>query len=712
MTRTSRLALLSVPLAVGALSASLPSGAQQALEARFAFADTTLLRDTLGLHFGRLFPLADSLRMLPDTLRALSVRLRFDPERVVQLADSLEVPVDSLAVVLQRQRLNPLAGGQRSVSQFTYGTTYNVQQTSSTWSNNSDYNLGFGPLFLNNSTAIQANRYQAGARTSVRQTRSSTTETGWRITPNYSVGGRAVLTRFDSDDPGTIRRIGETQNEFQFSVRTSQQPSRSVRSELNLFSGFLDLSNQAQEKRGLTGDLNGSVRVGSGSWLASELSGQVNGNSARTRPPGNPAHFETQDFAHNLRGSLNLFQASKAGLNSTYSRLDSRVEILGDSGGVRPVRTRNSNLSTLLRLQLHGLDLNFGPSFGTSEQATAQLDGQSSRSTHGVAGDGRYALRGWTLEGRFATNLSSSELPHVTTGGGYGEDVRNRNLEGTLSGRLSTRLNARVNGRIALTRYRYHVVETYTTPPVDRDQVQQSYRIEGIYRASERLNSSVALDVSRTQLVNIPSASTSANNLVRTYRAEWHWTYRLSRGLTATQVNTISANYTNFTFLPQNDRLAMDYSNLTTLNAVLSPQLSVDLSHSALHQPSGDYGLGPDGLAYFSPADRNQSYWLQSRISYRPSRAISLSLEPSYRSSDRNGTQSGQTVPQREDRNLDFSGSAHLNVPVGLKGLLSGNIGRTYRASRQVSFSSGAPAPSPLSQSDFWNGSLQFSWKL
>jgi hypothetical protein len=712
MTRTARLALLSIPLAVGALSASLPSGAQPAGDARFAFADSTLLRDTLGLHFGRLFPLADSLRMVPDTLRAISVRLLFDPERVVQLADSLDVPVDSVAVVLRRERSNPLASGQRSVSRFSYSTSYNVQQTSSTWSNTSDYSLGFGPMFLNNSTSIQANRYQTGARTSIRQTRSSTTETGWKLTPDYSIGGRAVLTRFDSDDPGTIRRIGETQNEFQFSIRTRQQPSRNVSSEVNLFSGLLDLSNQAQEKAGLTGDLNGRLRVTSGTWLVNELNGQVTGNSARTRPPGNPSRFDTQDFSRNLRGSMNLFEGSKVGLNSSYGLVDSRVEILGDSGTVRPVRTKNSNLSTLLRLQARGFDVNFGPSFGTSEQATAQLDGQSSRSTHGVAGDGRYALRGWTLEGRFATNLSSSELPHVTAAGGYGEDIRTRNLEGTLSGRLSTRLNARVNGRIALTRYRYHVVGTYTTPPLDRDQVQQSYRVEGIYRASQRLNGSLALDVSRTQLVNIPSASTSANNLLRTYRAEWHWTYRLSRGLTATQVNTVSANYTGFTFMPQNDRLAMDYSTVTTLNAVLSPQLSVDLSHSAQLQPSGNYGLGPDGLSYFSPADRSKNYWLDSRISYRPSQAITLFLEPSFRSAERSGTLSGQTVPQREDRNLDFSGSTHLNVPVGKKGLLSGNIGRTYRAGRQVTFASGVPVPSPLSQYDFWNGSLQFSWKL
>src|SRR5262245_41353565 len=134
MTRCQRLALLLVPLVLGAISAALPGRAQTSSANRFAFADTTLLRDTLGLSFGRLFPLADSLQITPDTLRALSVRYRFNPDRLVHLADSLRVPVDSVGVVLERERFNPLARtGGEPVTEMTYTTTYTVQQTQNSW---------------------------------------------------------------------------------------------------------------------------------------------------------------------------------------------------------------------------------------------------------------------------------------------------------------------------------------------------------------------------------------------------------------------------------------------------------------------------------------------------------------------------------------------------------------------------------------------------
>ena len=49
MIRSRRLALLLLPAALELILAVLPGHAQQAASSRYAFADTTLLRDTLGL---------------------------------------------------------------------------------------------------------------------------------------------------------------------------------------------------------------------------------------------------------------------------------------------------------------------------------------------------------------------------------------------------------------------------------------------------------------------------------------------------------------------------------------------------------------------------------------------------------------------------------------------------------------------------------------
>ena len=207
MKRLSRLLLLLVPLAIGLAAGHAPSGAQTAQptpSGRFAFADTTLLRDTLDLKFTRLFPLADSLGIVPDSLRALAVRYRMSLERMTFLADSLRVPVDSVGTIMLREQFNPLASKVQRLTALQYTSSYNIQQTTSTWTNASDWNLVRGPLFVRNTTNVSMDRFQAGGQVNLRQTRSSLTESGWKFSNNLSLGGRANLERFDSQNPGNL----------------------------------------------------------------------------------------------------------------------------------------------------------------------------------------------------------------------------------------------------------------------------------------------------------------------------------------------------------------------------------------------------------------------------------------------------------------------------------------------------------------------------
>ena len=128
MTRLRRFTVLLLPLALALSSLSTTAPAQTS-SARYAFADTTLLRDTLGLKFARLFPIADSLRILPDSLRALSVRYRFTLDHLVRLADSLGVPVDSVGPYLERERFNALSAAGKNSSSFRYNSSYSVAQS-------------------------------------------------------------------------------------------------------------------------------------------------------------------------------------------------------------------------------------------------------------------------------------------------------------------------------------------------------------------------------------------------------------------------------------------------------------------------------------------------------------------------------------------------------------------------------------------------------
>lgn len=717
MARLSRLLVLLVPVALGTLSAALPGGAQEAGRGRYAFADTTLLRDTLNLHFTRLFPLADSLEMTPDTLRALSIRYQWSLERLVVMADSLGVPVDSVGPMMLRERFNPLAGtgvsGMR-VTDFVYNSSYSINQTNTGWRNSGDFSFHAGSAFVQNSTSIQMDRFRATNGTSLQDTRGSVTEVGWRFSPDFSLGGRADLQRYDSNQPGVGTSISETHYEYQVSMRSRQRPMPGMSSTLNFFGGLLDLNNASLQKRGLSGNMNGRMRYNYRSWLVHELNGAVDGNLSRTRVPEH-AEQSTQDYSANIRGLVNLFQTARIGLKNNFSYRHVQVETpLADSALIQRALTDQWGVDGTMRLRENNdryVDMQLKTS--TSKQATVK--GSRSRNTRredGFFASGRYLLFGWSFEPRFSHNFANSVFPDRGTGGsgGYSEFLHIRSLEGTVTKQLTATVNFQISGGIGLSSYRYTVIGTFPALPVSRDTWRQSWRAKGSYAPSERFSTSLALEVAKNSLINIPSASTGTNNTVRSYRSDWSWSYRLMSGLTATQVNTVSADYQEYPFFPDNNRLTLDYGNLTTLNAVVTPHLNISLTHSLRETPAGNYTLYPDNLYYFERADESKNSSIRANIAYSPSPAISFAFRPNYYSAKRVGTVNGLEVPQRSNGTLDFSGGANINIPVGRKGTLRGDIGRTYRAERTTTYASGVAQETPLSEVDYWNGSLQLTW--
>jgi hypothetical protein len=700
------------------LAASLaPRGSAQpapALNPRFAFSDTTLLRDTLGIQFGRLFELADSLQMTPDTLRALSVRLGFPPSRMIFLADSLHTKVDSVGVWLERERFNPLAAASQGAGRtntFSYSSSYNVQQARSTWGNVSDYTFGWGQFYLRNGATIQMNRFESSRKTTIQETRTSTTEAGLKLSQDYSIGGRAVLNRADSDDPSSIGTVRRRQGDYQLSMRTKQQPRPGITSELNVFSGLLDLSSNRLEKHGLTGEVNGRFRHESGHWFVHELSGQANGNYTRTLVPTTGLGQRTRDALGGVNGTLNLFDQAPLGFNGTYALQRSRANTPDDKGVFRIVRSVGTDLNGTVRAAIGTRGLfHVGGVYSLADQVT-ELNGPSNRHGTTILADGRYEILGNVLESNFQTSFTRSDIPQADTTGGYGEDLTDRSLSGGITRSLFGRVNARANARIGLTRYRSRIFGNYDTPPTPRDLVTQNYRVEANYAGTADFSTGISLDVTRAQTVNLPSASTSANNTQRTYRGEWRWTYRLLRGLTATQRNTLGATYTAYNFVPENDRLGLEFGTATTLNAILTPRLTVDLTHTSRLTPGGNYLRQSDGLYYFQQGDRTTLYSLESRISYTPIPGFSLQLQPSFQSSRRDGSSGGTLVPQRLDRTLNFFGTSNLNLRVGRKGNLTGTIGRTFLGTSSRTFGA-IVEPTLASESSYWNGTLNFSWRL
>ena len=713
MARPKRSTLLLLPLSLFLLVQAHPGRAQQAASARFAFADTTLLRDTLGLHFNGLFPAADSLRIIPDSLRAMMIRYRLvvprmSIVRLVQLADSLNMPVDSVGPTFQRERFNPLAnrGARQPVTDFQYTSGYDIQRTTTTWTNGSQYHLVRGPTYLTNLTNIELQRFSSGGAVTQRQNREATTEAGLTPNRNMSFGGRSYQLRFFSIDPGSPTTQDETKNEYSLTARAQRNKS-GVLTEANLRSGWLDDHSTASIKRGFSGSADGKVRLQRGASFSHDLSGSITGNLSRTRPPNQVYELNTRDFSSNVRGNLAVLPNSPVGLNVNYAFRHTRVETPLDTIRINSIVNRGNNGDATLRVRV-------------DNDRSLTITGNVSRSDspNGTRHDGggkaamRWLISGAALDANYSDTRATSIFLRQRNGGGYLERGLTRAADGLLVRTLGPRFVVRVVTSIGLDQYRYVAQADSATPPSPRDAYRQQYRAELSYNASEKMTSGVVVQVSLNRTINLSAATTGSNNDVRSYRGEWRWNYRLFRSLTVTQNNQLTADYTQYSFAPARNTLSLNHNTITSLAAQLPGNFFIDVQHNTSRLPRGSYVRESDGLDYLQLSDDSRNYTLNTAIRYQPAPALGIHVEPRYQASERSGTVNSVQTKQRADKNLSFSGGVDLNWRVGRKGQLTGRLSRSFTDQRTINYQGGVGTSTPRSETDYWNGNLQLSWTL
>ena len=213
----------------------------------------------------------------------------------------------------------------------------------------------------------------------------------------------------------------------------------------------------------------------------------------------------------------------------------------------------------------------------------------------------------------------------------------------------------------------------------------------------------------RIALVNLPSASVLSNNVARSYRAEWSWTFRLLPDLTATQSNSVVASYNDYPFNGQNNRLTLDYTTTTTLDAVLTPRLTVDLNHFAESQQAAITCCRRTGRAVSRPRTTRRTTRSVHGSPGAPVTGVSLAIEPRYRLNRRLGTVNGcgadefgqQPATHRE------RGSQH---PARETRKAEWQHGRFYQDDLSRSF--GTTLSNVKSQADNWTSNLQLTWHL
>lgn len=729
--------LAAIPLLLGLASAFDSGRAQTEGSSRFAFADTTLLRDTLDLHFDGLFELADSLEMLPDTLRALSIRYEFPLARLVFLADSMRVPVDSVGPVLERERFNPLSAVAERTTSLRYGSRYDIGRQNRSWTNTSDYNLVRGGFFTRNVTSVSQTRTRQVGGTAEYVARTSNTEVGWRLSPNLSVGGRVNLRRTDNVNPSAINR--STQNdEYQFSLRTRQAPTPGLTSSFDFFGGPYHEPNSIPARRGWGAQVTGSVAYLVGDWLTNDIAISLMQRWGEGRQPERD-WLDAEEHSRSLVGTTNLFPARPIGLRIGYrlsGNLNERPTI-----DDRISREESRGNSVDLDLRIRGRQDRRLTLSGSISNARSFIELQRKerfvyepRTTidRSFGADGRYTLRGWVLDARVTLGRPNTEGPAQgqvvretasDTTVDYRERDRTwtRSVTTTLSRNLTQRLIVKLTGAVSLNSYRYGVVDTsyraevgdgFVIPTPPREDYRQSYRLETSYAFRSGSSTALELEVSRALNLFLTGDRSAQSTEDRVYRAVWRWTHRLMRGLSVTQRNQMTATYRNLPYADVVDALTLSYTTLTTLNAVVTPRLSIDVTHNRKISPRGDYLGRVDGQPTFRLSEETNEYQLSGNVSYRPIPALTFSVSPFYRSSLSEGTVSGQAVPRNETQALNLGGGVTMNVPIGDRAQLTGNIKREFSSSRTTRYRSGVPEPSPRADYDYWSGSLNLSWRL
>ncbi len=735
-------AFLALPLFLLASLLPLLAGPGRAqttnLGSKYMYADTTLLRDTLGLRFGGLFPLADSLRMDPASLRALSITYRWTLQRLVKMSDSLGIPIDSVGPYIERERFNPLANVTRANS-FTYTSTYSISQTTNTWGNVGDYSLTRGLFLIHNSTDVEMTTNTAGSVKSIQQNRTANTELNWKYSKNLSFGTTLGMNGSDNFSEGGLYNQTARTNNFAFTMHSAQTPGSWATTHINLQAGFLDDNSSVRTKRGPSGSLQADARL-TRPWLNANVRGSLSGDISRLSVPNDdtipgPDPVRSTSFNKIASGTIGLWQAAPVGLNVNFTSNQTTNATPGtihvDTLSLTPLRLHQTtdvlnlpNGSNLLDTELRvgtgtDRDLKISGHLGSSDlksQSTvsSQLTSRSATDKK-ISSHGDYLFGPVRMLGDFMVDRGVNDFPNYDgKGGGYRENNENHTLSGQAQWGNPASLSIQLNANIGLNSYRYITFGGYTATPIPRDLYSQSYTISTTYQWAQGKSTTVILLVGRSQVVNLPAGSTASNSETHSYAGTWRWNYLLMPGFTATQTNQLRADYLFYPFAAATNRLSLTYDTQTTLIAQLSPRFTVQIDHGATIQPSGSYlpieGLGP--TEYFSLSDQSITYKLNVTASYHPINAISLSFNPQYLATNRNTTVNGVLGPQRMTRQLQFTPSAQVNLPVGEKGKFSGTLGRTSNAYGTQSFGSFSGNQNTVSRLDYWTGNIVFTWTL
>jgi hypothetical protein len=726
--------LLLLPLAMGSSRAQSTNA-----DPRYAFSDTTLVRDTLGLTFERLFPLADSLRMEPADLRGLSVRYQLTLARLIKLADSLGVTVDAVGPIVEKERFNIMAQSGRSANDFTYNSTYDVGHDSNGWRNVVDAHFFRGSAYL--ASTITENFMSRVGRKTI--DRTATTQVGWNRSRQLSAGVLTTFNRTNSPGDQSIYSFNTGSDAYSFTLDSQQRPVPGLASHLHLEGGLTSNNDGSQRKNGGSTLLSGDARYIRGRWLNNFVAWKATRDlsdlallAGSDSIPGPSTLHNSVTGSSSLNGTLGLWSASRVGINANYNLFSSltprasALDTLRDSGGklIREFFTevrdpfKNNSVNTILRMRIdadRSLDISGQAGNAINSLPSQQSKNQSlqKRTTNSrIGSDARYAIGTFRLQNTFSISRVKSDTPDNQLRGRLEENTETRALGGSINWDIRPSVSAILHADISLNIYRIERIGDYPGTNAPNDTYAQSFEARVIFPLFKRGSSNAGLKVGRGQKVNLAASSTASNTESRSYNADWQWNYRLAEGLIVTQNDQAGAIYTDYPFILTRNSLNLTYGILTTVTATLSKSLTIELSQNARSLENGGYlpQALRDPTQYFSKTRNDVTRGLTATVTYALSPSLSLNFRPDYSSQsvDQNSGTSGTLSPYQQTRRLSFNGGANMNMRVGRKGRLTGILSRNSNESRTIQYSSFGGGPAPNVIQDFWSGSVTFTWTL
>ena len=705
---------------------------------RYATWDTTLVRDTLGLTFERLFPLADSLNRKPEDLKLMSVTYRWTLGRLVKMADSLDQPIDSVGPIMDRERFNPLAN-VAAINSMQYVSTFAPAASGNSWTNDVNYNITRGKLSSQNHMTVQQQQNGQGGRNGSDETRTAQTALNWRFSPRMSAGGSALATLVDNIRIGGVNdRADRT---YEYSLTTNGRPAAiwGVSSTFYSNLGISDITQITQTKRGFKLDAGGTARFGT-SWFTHDLrfTGTTQSYRASVTDP-NPTDdlfypdANTRDGSTHLAGTLTALRGRPVELNVNYQIDNNRVHNLTAVNDTSLIavgattdttisphtnsplsRTDNGSINAQVRIapvSFGNLDLAWKAGNSSIESSTLVTSNNSGTNQSFTAGSRLQFGSGINLQGNFLVGTTDSRYPAR----GYLQNREDRKLNGTATILVGSLFTVNLDADIELSQLRYSAIGTATSLLPPNDFAEQYYKI-GLSPAPgpHRMTNTLSLKVDRQQSVNLLAASTASNRNGRTYTAFWSWSYLLLPGMSANQTNTLVADYTAYPFSVTSNRASLSYSTLTTIDANLGPRCKITTTHTATFQPQGSYRprVPGDPTEYLSLTDETKSYILGMNIDYTVISPLTLNLQPNYSSSGRNTSQTGTLAPLQRSKTFTFSFGATLNVNVGGNGRLVGSLSRRDNSSQITSYSQNGIRIQPTSTTRSLSGTLTYTLTL